>query len=229
MTGQAAFICLAGKSSNIHDRKKPGRIIHNRCNSPCIQNNGVSDSGLHDIAPRAVRNHAGFFAALIRSRIIHRPLPTHPDGLILMNRKAWLLIAICLTFLSGCVSSHKPETSKPALHTQPVAKPPVRSVTSADGLVKGEIVGIPAPASKFSQLQIGMTLEQVEHLIGMPDKSDSRITGKQYQPFYFGGDTQRTEAYYKGEGHLTFSNTRPDSAPDTLIRITVYPGAAANQ
>ena len=88
----------------------------------------------------------------------------------------------------------------------------MRSVTSADGLVKGEIVGIPAPASKFSQLQIGMTLEQVEHLIGMPYKSDSRITGKQYQPFYFGGDTQRTEAYYKGEGHLTFSNSRPDSA-----------------
>ena len=72
-----------------------------------------------------------------------------------------------------------------------------------------------------------MTLEQVERLIGMPDESDSRITGKQNRPFYFGGDTQRTEAYYKGEGHLTFSNTRPDNAPDTLIRITVYPDATA--
>lgn len=72
-----------------------------------------------------------------------------------------------------------------------------------------------------------MTMKQVEHLIGKPDKSDSRITGKQYQPFYFGGDTQRTEAFYKSEGHLTFSNTRPDSTPDTLIRITVYPDATA--
>ena len=149
-------------------------------------------------------------------------------GILLMNRKAWLLLSFCcLAFLSGCASWQKAGTNKSAHHAPPVAKPPVRSVTSADGLVKGEIVGIPAPASKFSQLQIGMTLEQVERLIGMPDKSDSRITGKQYQPFYFGGDTQRTEAYYKGEGHLTFSNSRPDSAADTLIRITVYPDATA--
>ncbi|MCG6933381.1 MAG: hypothetical protein LJE57_07050 [Gallionella sp.] len=149
--------------------------------------------------------------------------------IFLMNRKAWLPLAICLTFLPGCASWHKTETNnatkKSTRHAPSVAKPPVRSVTSADGLVKGEIIGIPAPASKFSLLQIGMTLKQVEHLIGKPNKSDSRITGKQYQPFYFGGDTQRTEAYYKGEGHLTFSNTRPDSAPDTLIRITVYPDA----
>jgi outer membrane protein assembly factor BamE (lipoprotein component of BamABCDE complex) len=125
-------------------------------------------------------------------------------GILLMNRKAWLLPAVCMAFLSGCASWHKAGTDKSTHHAPSVAKPPVRSVTSADGLVKGEIVGTITPASKFSQLQIGMTLEQVEHLIGKPDKSDSRITGKQYQPFYFGGDTQRTEAYYKGEGHLTF-------------------------
>lgn len=96
---------------------------------------------------------------------------------------------------------------------------------SADGLIKGEIVGTPVPASKFSKLQIGMARKQVEYLIGPPNNSDSRITGKQYQPFYFGGDTQRTEAYYKGEGQLTFSNSRPESAPDTLIRIWFNPNA----
>lgn len=138
-----------------------------------------------------------------------------------MNRNAWLVATICLLPLFGCASMRKTDTNKSARTT--VAKPAVRSVMSADGLIKGEIVGTPAPASKFSQLEIGMTLDQVEKLIGPPSNSDSRITGKQYQPFYFGGDTQRTEAYYKGEGHLTFSNTRPDSAPDTLIRITVNP------
>lgn len=96
---------------------------------------------------------------------------------------------------------------------------------SPDGLTKGEIIGTPAPASRFSQLQIGMRLKQVTRLIGPPDSSDSRITGKQYQPFYFGGDTQRTEAFYKNEGQLTFSNTSSDSAPDTLIRIRVNPNA----
>jgi len=88
---------------------------------------------------------------------------------------------------------------------------------------------MPAPDSKFAQLQIGMTMGQVENLIGRPDNTDSRITGKQYQPFHFGGDTQRTEAFYKGEGQLTFSNTQPDSAADTLIRIMVNPDATGNR
>jgi hypothetical protein len=102
-------------------------------------------------------------------------------------------------------------------------------VKSADGLIKGEIVGTPVPGSKFAQLQIGMSLKQVESLIGQPNDTDSRITGKQYQPFYFGGDTQRTEAFYKGEGQLTFSNIEPDSTADRLIRIMVDPNATGNR
>ncbi len=142
-----------------------------------------------------------------------------------MNRFTWSLAALCIMFLLGCASPHKTETniSKPA---QKPAKVGGRLVMSADGLVKGEIVGTPAPASKFSQLQIGMTLKEVENLIGRPNNTDSRITGKQYQPFYFGGDTQRTEAYYKDEGQLTFSNTHPDSSADTLIRIMVDTSAS---
>lgn len=144
-----------------------------------------------------------------------------------MYRNAWLVAAICFMFLFGCASRQKTETNKsePAPASSE-AKAAVRSVMSADGLIKGEIVGTPAPDSKFAQLQIGMTLEQVENLIGRPNNSDSRITGKQYQPFYFGGDTQRTEAFYKGEGQLTFSNIHPDSAADTLIRIMVDPNTA---
>ena len=137
-----------------------------------------------------------------------------------MYRNDWLVAALCFMILFGCASKQKPAPPSAT------AKAAVRSVMSADGLVKGEIVGTPAPDSKFSRLQIGMTLEQVEKLIGRPNNSDSRITGKQYQPFYFGGDTQRTEAFYKGEGQLTFSNTHPDSAADTLIRIMVDPSAS---
>jgi hypothetical protein len=147
-----------------------------------------------------------------------------------MYRNAWLIAALCSMFLFGCASRQKTETSeskaavqKAAVQKAAVQKAAVQSVMSGDGLIKGEIVGTLTNDSKFAKLKIGMTLEQVENLIGRPNSTDSRITGKQYQPFYFGGDTQRTEAFYKDEGQLTFSNIHPDSAADTLIRIIVNP------
>lgn len=145
-----------------------------------------------------------------------------------MYRIVWLFAAICFMFLFGCATRQKTENGK-SPHPSAKANAAARTVMSADGLIKGEIVGTPAPDSKFAQLQIGMTLAQVENLIGRPNNSDSRITGKQYQPFYFGGDTQRTEAFYKGEGQLTFSNIHPDSAADTLIRIMVDPNATGKR
>ena len=145
-----------------------------------------------------------------------------------MYRNNWLIPAVCLIFMFGCASQQKAETIKGA-PPPPAANTGVRAVKSADGLINGEIVGTPVPGSKFAQLQIGMSLKQVESLIGQPNDTDSRITGKQYQPFYFGGDTQRTEAFYKGEGQLTFSNIEPDSTADRLIRIMVDPNATGNR
>lgn len=147
-----------------------------------------------------------------------------------MNRNYWMIPAVCTISLVGCASWHKTEKTKsPVATAQSAAKTDARTVKSADGLINGEIIGTPVPESKFAQLKIGMTLAQVEKLIGRPNDTDSRITGKQYQPFYFGGDTQRTEALYINEGQLTFSNTLPDNAADTLIRIKVNPTAKAIQ
>lgn len=146
-----------------------------------------------------------------------------------MNLNSLIIPAVCLLALQGC-ASQKAETAK-AKPGHPAAKrrADARIVMSDDGLVKGEIVGTPAPGSKFAQLKIGMKLQQVEGMIGLPYRTDSRITGKQYQPFYFGGDTQRTEAFYKSEGQLTFSNLQQDGAADTLIRIVVNPETGVNR
>jgi hypothetical protein len=144
-----------------------------------------------------------------------------------MYRNTWLLATVFSILLVGCASQHKTAPVKPKpTPAPPAAKAVGKTVLSADGLIKGEIVGTPAPSSKFAQLQIGMKLEQVKKLIGQPNRTDSRITGKQYQPFYFGGDTERTEAFYKDEGQLTFSNTKPDTPADTLIKIIVNPNAS---
>lgn len=170
-----------------------------------------------------------------------------------MNWNNWLTHATCFCLLFGCASRQQAVTIKPSsdsaqtseststpaniapdarqksVATPLLPKSNVRAVKSADGLVDGEIVGIPAPSSKFYKLQIGMKQTQVENLIGQPDRTDSRVTGKQFQPFYFGGDTQRTEVFYKHDGQLTFSNTQVDSAADTLIRIAVDPDAGESR
>lgn len=70
---------------------------------------------------------------------------------------------------------------------------------------EGEITGIPAPNSKFTQLQIGMGMKQVTDIAGPPTDQGAYITGKAFIPFYFGSDRHRFELVYKGEGRLIFA------------------------
>src|SRR5690606_37669215 len=70
---------------------------------------------------------------------------------------------------------------------------------------EGEITGIPAPDSKFTQLKIGMPMKQVTDLIGEPTDQGAYITGKAFIPFFFGSDRHRYEMAYKGQGRLIFA------------------------
>jgi len=157
-----------------------------------------------------------------------------------MPRSYLLISGTCLVFLFGCASRQQTDTPPPAASpssSQPEpsvkAEPApasgradARKVKSKDGKVAGEIIGTPAANSKFAQLEIGMSRTRVEKLIGGPDDAATHITGRQFTPFYFGGDTQRYEAFYKDEGQLTYSNSSMRSAPETLIIIFVDRQAA---
>jgi hypothetical protein len=70
---------------------------------------------------------------------------------------------------------------------------------------EGEISGVPAAGSKFAKLKIGMTIEEVFHLLGMPSGQSQYPTGKTHIPFYHGADRWRQEAIYNGQGRLVFS------------------------
>ena len=70
---------------------------------------------------------------------------------------------------------------------------------------EGEILGIPAPGCKFTQLQIGMPLKQATDIAGEPTDRGAYITGKAWIPFYFGSDRHRYEMVYKGQGRLIFA------------------------
>ena len=149
-----------------------------------------------------------------------------------MLRNILLISVASLVFLLGCASRQKADAPSPATTSsssksatakaEPAAtRPGGRRVKSKDGKISGEIVGTPAASSKFAKLEIGMTRIRVEKLIGGPDDAAGHITGRQFTPFYFGGDTQRYEAFYRGEGQLTYTNTSMGGTPETLIIITV--------
>ncbi|MGH8564515.1 MAG: hypothetical protein ACREXW_10685 [Gammaproteobacteria bacterium] len=135
---------------------------------------------------------------------------------------------ILVSALFGCASHQQADTSAPSASETDSASPSspgTRIVKSRDGSFDGEIIGTPAPNSKFAKVEIGMGLREVEDLIGRADDTEGHITGKQFIPFFFGGDTHRLEAFYKNEGELTFSPAHLGGLPDVLIRITVNPEA----
>ena len=113
----------------------------------------------------------------------------------------------------------KPVTAKGKATT---ATPGARTVKSEDGSFDGEIIGTPAAGSKLAKVKIGMTMHEVNALIGAPDDMDRHETGKRWIPFYFGDDVQRMEALYKGEGCLTYTGGNQfGGGGGQVIRITV--------
>ena len=52
---------------------------------------------------------------------------------------------------------------------------------------------MPVANSKFSKLQIGMSIKQVTDLTGEPTDQGAYVTGKAFIPFFFGADRYRRE------------------------------------
>ena len=130
------------------------------------------------------------------------------------NRLLYVGAAIITAFLlTACQTTQKAcsTSSSPA----PAAKaetPAAKAETTADKQTvkgindwEGEIIGKPAPGSKFTKLKIGMGMRQVTDLIGQPSDQGAYVTGKAWIPFYYGSDRYRHELVYKGQGRLIFS------------------------
>ena len=132
-----------------------------------------------------------------------------------MRAAYWTSSVLVLTALAGCATHRSQEAQ-----TTPAAKPE----TAAQFRAK-HYSGTPAPGSKFARLKMGMSMQQVEHQIGPPTSQSTHMTGKQFIPFYFGGDTYRTDFYYRREGELTFSPDHMGDSNQTLIYMRVNPKA----
>jgi len=63
---------------------------------------------------------------------------------------------------------------------------------------------IPA-GNPMADIEIGMGMRQVEHILGPPSDSEEHCTGKAFIPLYYGTDSTRKTWLYTGLGKITFS------------------------
>jgi hypothetical protein len=125
----------------------------------------------------------------------------------LARAAALTLLVSAYANISVAQQTPEPAASASAPAAPAVAgKGEVRIVKSRDGSYTGELIGTAAPNSKFAKAEIGMSLEEVQQLMGRaPDRSHTYESGKRWIPFYFGNDVRRMQALYKGEGCLIFT------------------------
>lgn len=131
-----------------------------------------------------------------------------------MNRMVYAWVAILV--LAGC-------DAQPTVPQPVTAQNNVQKVKSPDGKIEGVIEGTPAPGSRFARLQIGMGQRQAEELVGPPTDTDSHITGKQFIPFYFGGDSHRVVGFYRNQGRLEFAPSHFAGTANRLVKIVHNP------
>ena len=88
--------------------------------------------------------------------------------------------------------------------------------------VKAAAVPIPAD-SPFAKIKLGMGMSEVYALIGQPTDTGHHITGKAFIPYYYGGDTHRSEAIYKGLGRVVFSPRHAFTQDMEVVEINYNP------
>ena len=120
-----------------------------------------------------------------------------------------VLIVLAAALTTACATRpakmERPE-SVPAAKPAPVKAAPARESVKKEPVIEVPAAGKPAPDSQFAKLKIGMTLSQVEKLIGSPTRQWQHPTGKASIPFYFGPDRWVIQYSYRGEGVLTFNS-----------------------
>ena len=108
-------------------------------------------------------------------------------------------------------------------------------------LAKGQS---PVPASKkskgkrksgkkknsLSANKKGMSLEEVYALVGDPTSTTGHITGKSFNPFYYGSDHARLIHLYKGQGRIHFSqSSRYSRCVWRVMEVEINPGESGYQ
>lgn len=140
-----------------------------------------------------------------------------------MQNRHLILMVLMAALLSACASRQVKTVAAPA--SRPPAKeisaketiPAKEVIKTEEPLVDSNIIGRPLPGGKFSRLKIGMTLKQVEKLIGSPNRQWKHPGEKPSISPSHDSDHGDIQYSYTHEGVLTFSH---DEEP-LLTRILV--------
>jgi hypothetical protein len=94
------------------------------------------------------------------------------------------------------------------------------SKSTAKSTSKAAAKTVPVPAGpSLSKIEIGMTDAEVRTLLGEPENIQSYPTGKNWIPFYFGGDTYRFDWIYSKTGRVIFANTSRFSRSINVVEV----------
>jgi hypothetical protein len=117
---------------------------------------------------------------------------------------------------------------KNAKNAKPAAAPaaaPAPTPAATPAPAAAPVAAAAAPATvDFSKIQVGMSQQQVNDLLGPPTAQTQRMTGKQWQPFNFGAkDLQRMMYLYKGVGRIEFSLKSAYEGVFRVVAVTPNP------
>jgi len=118
-----------------------------------------------------------------------------------------ILIFSTAALIGGCATKSSSSRADASSQTGTSSQENAQTAEPATKEDKGpRIIGkAPPKGSPFSKISLGMPQKQVYDLIGEPSDTSSYMTGKAFIPFYFGSDATRLEAFYKGQGRITFA------------------------
>lgn len=113
-----------------------------------------------------------------------------------------LVVGVSAALFGGC-ASNGPSQQSPAQSTTAEASSSAK-IQRGSAPTQFSDQEIPA-GSPFAKVKAGMSEGRVFDLIGQPTEVKTYMTGKTWIPFYFGPDTHRKEALYKGQGRIVFT------------------------
>jgi hypothetical protein len=105
------------------------------------------------------------------------------------------------------------------------AKPaPAAAATPAPAPAAAPAAAAAPVTVDFSKIEVGMSQQQVNELLGPPTAQTQHMTGKQFHPFNFGAkDLQRMMYLYKGVGRIEFSLKSAYEGVFRVIAVTPNP------